>query len=317
MRKLTLAGVCLAVLAAFAAVSVAGAAAAEPALYECVPAKTEVVHYKKGKPGKEKSEEKTVYTGEYSSLKNCEKGKLYTKDKTRVKGPNPGPEGKESAVELSHTAPFAGTGSGANLNVAGIGGVRCLEASFSGKFTGPKSAGDIVATFKKCVYAGKECTSAGQSAGTIVTDALSGGAGYLAGEGTGSPKVGTDISPESASELAEFVCVGAAHGPIQIAVTGSVIGEASPVNKFTNTATFTFRQKESEVGVNEWTKFQEWPAAQEDRLTAHVCGEGLGGGTGEEICPEPLVTGAEFAAAQEGVFTGHLSNAGEELEVKA
>ena len=316
MRRLTLVGVCLAVLAAFAALSVASAVAAEPALYECAPAKTEVVKYKKGNPER-KNPEKTVHTGEYSSLKNCEKGKLYTKDKTRIKGPNPGPEGKEAAVELSHTAPFAGTGSGANLNVASIGGVRCLEASFSGKFTGPKSASDIIATFTKCVFAGKECTTAGQSAGTIVTEPLIGGTGYLTGEGTGSPKVGADISPESASELAAFTCVGAAHGPIQITVTGSVIGEASPVNTFTNTATFTFKQHESEVGVNEWTKFQEWPAAQEDKLTAHVCGEGIHVSGEEEECPDPLTEGAEFGAAQEGIFTGHLSNSGEELEVKA
>lgn len=314
MRRLTLIGVCLAVVGAFAAVSVASAAAAEPALYECVPAKTEVVHYKKGKPGKEKSEEKTVYTGEYSSLKNCEKNKLYTKDKYRQLGEHPGPEGKYTVQELTHTAPFTGTGEGANLNIpAAGGGVSCLGASFSGEFTGPKSGSDIVATFTKCVLFGKECNSAGQAAGTIVTDPLIAGAGYLAGKGTGTPKVGADLSPETGVKLAQFSCVNsdAAQGQDAIAVTGSVIGEVSPPNAFTNTATFTFKQ--GSVGRNEWAKFQEWPETETDLLTAHVCLFN----DERTNCTEPITEGFSDEAAQEGVFTGHLSNAHEELELKA
>ena len=43
-------------------------------------------------------------------------------------------------------------------------------------------------------------------------------------------------------------------------------------------------------------------------LTAHIC---------DEICPEPVVEGGTAGASQEGIFTGHLTTAGQELEVKA
>ncbi len=314
MRRLTLIGVCPAVMVAFAAVSVASASAAvtEPALVECAPAKTETVTFQK-KPTKP-PEMRTVNTGEYKSAKKCLQGVKYTKDKYRHYGPNPGPEGAYEQVELTHTAAFTGTGEGANLNIpAAGGGVSCLGASFTGKFTGPKSASDIVATFTRCVLNSKECKSAGQSAGTIVTDPLIAGAGYLAGKGTGTPKVGTDLSPESGVKLAEFTCIGGGvhSGSPAIAVTGSVIGEVSPVNTFTNTATFTFKQ--GAIGKNEWERFQEWPEGETDLLTAHVCQlneEDAG-------CPEPITEGFSDEAAQEGTFTGHLSNGGEELEVKA
>ncbi len=300
MRRLTLIGVCLAVVAAFAAVSVASASAAEPALYECVLAPKETVTYEK-KPGKPPIT-KEVYTGDFKKS-NCTKPD--TKDKVRIHGPHPGPEGKYAALELSHAAPFTGTGGGANLNIKGVGGVACLGASFSGKFTGPKSSSDIVATFTKCEFNGAECASAGQSAGTIVANPLVGGVGYVAGKGTGSPKVGADLSPESGVKLAEFTCTNASFTDV-IAPTGSVIGEASPVNSFTNTATFTFKQVA--VGINEWVKFQEWLPAEEDRLTAHIC---------QTLGCEPVASGFTAEASEEGTFTGHLSNAGEELEVKA
>ncbi len=252
-----------------------------------------------------------MYTGEFKKS-NCTKPD--TKDKVRIHGPHPGPEGKYAALELSHAAPFTGTGEGANLNIpAAGGGVDCLGASFTGKFTGPKTGSEIVSTFTKCVLLGKECNSAGQTAGTIKTFPLVGGAGYLAGKGTGTPKVGTDLSPESGVKLAQFTCIGGGphEGNDAVAVTGSVIGEVSPLNTFTNTATFTFKQ--GAIGKNEWSKFQEWPETETDLLTAHVCD------VNEEDtnCPEPVTEGFTDEAAQEGTFTGHLSNAGEELELKA
>ena len=244
MRKLWISGICLVLLAAFAVVSVASASAAEPALYECAPAKTEVVHYQKGKPGKEKAEEKTVYTGEYSSLKTCEKNKLYTKDKTRKLGPNPGPEGKYAAVELTKTAGFTGTGEGANLNTTLEDSVSCKDgATLTGQFTGPKTASDIVVTFTGCESNGKKCASAGQAAGTIVTFPLTAGLGYLSGKGTGSPQVGSDVTQETGIALAEFECPGGSGSSLTIGVTGSVIGEVGPVNTMTNSATFTFTQR--------------------------------------------------------------------------
>lgn len=266
MRRFTLVGVCLIAASVFAGVSVASASASLPAIMECAPAKTEVVKYEK----KGKKYEKTVYTGEYKSLKTCEKSKLYTKDKFRQLGANPGPEGQYSAVELSKAVPFTGSSKGANLEVIGIGGIACTSSSLAGEFTGPKSAGHIVVDFSGCEYSGKKCESAGQAEGTIVTDALKGGVGYLEGKGTGSPKVGGDFSPESGAALATFQCSLKASSPeVELEPTGSVIGEATPVNKFSTGATFAFTA--GGIGIQKWKKFQEWLPAEEDWLLTGVC----------------------------------------------
>ena len=91
MRRLTLIGVCLAVLGAFAAVSVAGAAAAEPAVYECGKAPKEEAKYES--KGKQKT--KNVYTGKYTE-KHCSTpapaGQIPRRRQTRRQVRTPGME---------------------------------------------------------------------------------------------------------------------------------------------------------------------------------------------------------------------------------
>jgi hypothetical protein len=265
---MTIIGTCLALVAAFAAVTVASASAAEPALYECAKLKknTKTKKYE-GKYEKGCVTQNAKGEGEYELKEGIGKGKT-----------------------------FKGTSKGANLNVKGLGGIDCTKSKNTGKFTTPTTGADIVATFEGCELNGKKCES-GATAGKVITNKLKGGVGYLAGKGTKTPTVGSDISAETGEVLAELHC-----GTLTIAVTGSVIGEVEPVNTFTKTAKFVFKQS-SKVGVQKWTKFEEGP---EDTLLSHVCET--------EGC-NPFTAPTHFTAesAQEGTF----EEKGEELEVKA
>ena len=221
MKRVGIIGVCLAVVAAIA---VANAAASEPAIYEC---------HKEAKGH-----------GKYS--KGC-----------KVEKEGGGYEIKEG---IGKGKKFKGKGKGANLEVVGVGGIACKASKNTGKFTSPKTAGKIVATFTGCELAGSKCES-GAKAGEVVTNALTGEVGYLAEKGTKAPIVGADIKAESGEVLATVHC-----GKDSFAVTGSVIGEIKPVNTWTKTATYIFEQ--SGIGVQKWKKFEE---GTEDVLVPHVC----------------------------------------------
>jgi hypothetical protein len=281
MKRFGTAVLCLLALGSLAAVAAASAVAAEPAIYECGKAKKETVKYIVN--GKEKS--KSVYTGRYTE-KKCVT--LAPAGKYRAEGK---PEGKYELQEgIGKGKPFKGAGKGANLNAAGIGGVSCTGSSDTGKFTSPTSAGEIVAKFKGCEFNGLKCTNTAVL-GEIVTNPLVGGIGYIAGKGTKTPTVGTDLKPESGEVLAEFHCQN-----VNFAVTGSVIGEILPVNKFTKVATFVFASVGS--GVQKYEKFEE---GLPDTLKASVC-------TG---CPAK--TGVTVPASEETIVV----NKGEELMLKA
>ena len=187
---------------------------------------------------------------------------------------------------------FKAKGTGANLEVTGVGGVGCLKSSAVGKFTSPTSGADVVATFGDCEFNGHKCESAGAASGTIVTDTLKGVVGYLAGKGTLDPKVGTDFTPETGPFLASFSC-----GPYEFDVEGAVIGEVSPVNKFSKEAVFTFRQKA--IGVQEWESFEEGP---EQTLQVYLC----------QSCENPL-TEQEISGDEELEIKAKT----EDLELKA
>lgn len=265
----------LAAVAAFAlaAIASASASAALPELYECVTT-TKV-------SGK--------YTGKYLD-KKCSKeatAKEITEGKKNKYELTPGYKGKSGK-------PFKGSGHGANLEANGIGGIACTSFSDSGKFTSTTTAGDVVAVFKGCEYIGLKCASTGAKAGEIKTNPLTGTVGYLAGKGTPTPTVGASLTAESGPYLAVFKCQNEYFW-----VTGAVIGEVSPVNKFTKEATFTFKQ--AGIGKQEWTKFEGGPT---EVLEVTLCSGG---------CANPSTEGIHASAAEETVAT----NKGEELELKA
>jgi hypothetical protein len=275
MKRIEVIGVCLTIVVAFAWAIVVSASAAEPALYECA---------KAAKVGKK-------YTGKYTD-KKCSKEATAKEIE----------EGKTNKYELKEGFGkgklFKGKGKGVDLEEAEIGGITCMSSTDTGKFTSPKTAVNIVVTFKGCSFAGKKCTSEGAQAGELVTNPLKGEIGYLAGKGTETPKVGIDLSAESGEVLA--VGYNCFFGAAVMAVTGSVIGEVTPVNVFTKEWTWTFRQTR-EIGVQEWTKFEEGP---KDILRTHVC---------DETGCNPLKHGSGAQTALETT----VANKGEELELKA
>jgi hypothetical protein len=69
-------------------------------------------------------------------------------------------------------------GGGANLEVPGVGGVSCTKSSATGKFTSPKTAGDILVTFTGCEISRIKCETTATE-GEIKTNALKGSVGYL------------------------------------------------------------------------------------------------------------------------------------------
>jgi len=292
MRRLTQLVACAALTCGFAAVSVAGASAETlPEIMQCGHARRQ----SKAEGGK--------YLGHYVG-KKCEPSEKATKaeeeegkkNKYELEPWNLGSKTEKTGKEGKVKA-FKGKSKGANLEAEGIGGVSCTSSGDVGDFTGPKTAADIVVTFKGCEFNGRKCASAGEALGTIVTFPLKGEVGYLEGKGTGSPKVGVLITPESGTLLAKWACKEE-----DLAASGGVIGEiSSPINAFTKEAVFLFKQKR--IGVNAWQKFEEQPEVQ---LLAGLC----------EECSEPMEPksgGVQAPASQEIESV----NKGEELMLKA
>jgi len=203
---------------------------------------------------------------------------LYECAKVKVKGS--GKYNKHCAVEGKHGTgendyeikegfgkgkTFKAKGGGANLEVPTVGGIDCQKSAATGRFTSP-TTGEATATFTDCEYSGHKCKSAGAATGTIVTNPLVAVVGYLKGMGTESPQVGASFSPATGEFLATWSC-----GEYDFSVTGSVIGEVSPVNKFSKEAVFSFRQKA--IGVQEWGNFEEGGEVigEEHRLKVHTC----------------------------------------------
>jgi hypothetical protein len=269
MKRGVIIGECLAIVAALMSVATTSATAAGPTIYECG---------KATKVGKK-------YTGRYIE-KKCTT-EATTKEME---------EGKTNRYELKEGIrkgrPFKGKGAGANFDVTGIGGMACTKSSDTGKFTSATTAGDVVIMLKDCEFVGKKCES-GATAGEVVTDPLAAGFGYLKGKGTKAPKVGFGMVAESGESLATLHC-----GTDNIAVTGAIIGEVSPVNELTKNLTVTFAQ--SGLGVQKWKKFEGGP---EKTLVTHVC----------VSCSDPLKEGSTIESAMEMT----LINKGEEVMLKA
>ena len=263
MKRYLMIVVCLTATMSIGAVMSAGASASGlPALYECAKLKKNAAKKYEGKYEKGCVKENTKGEGQYEIKEGFGKGKT-----------------------------FKAKGKGANLEAIGVGGIDCLKSSATGRFTSP-TTGDATATFADCEYSGKKCNSAGAATGIIVTNPLVAVDGYLSGKETLNPKVGAAFSPESGEYLAVFEC-----GPYDFSVTGSVIGEVTPVNKFTKAAVFAFRQKA--IGVQEWEQFEEGPSQQ---LTVWAC----------QLCADPKTEGFGTPADEELEITAKT----EELELK-
>jgi hypothetical protein len=190
---------------------------------------------------------------------------------------------KVAGIGKAATKLFKGKGGTATLHTPAVGGeVKCKAFKDEGKVTAQKTESGVVSLFTGCISLGKKCTTTGQTAGTIKTDKLVGAIGYI---NAAEHRVGVDLSPEVGTALAAFNCEG-----LEIAVSGSVVGEMTPINTMSKTSVTTFT-----VNGSGFQTYKSLEGAPEDVL-------------------ESLINGAgPFESGQQATAT----NAGEVLELRA
>lgn len=270
MKYLRISILCLVASFALGAIAAATASAELPAVYEC---------FATAKVGGK-------YTGKYTE-KKCQK-EATTKEVEE--GKKNKYEWREWDKEPSKVKTFKGKGGSADLAVQGSVTVTCSKSADSGKFTGPKTAGDVVAIFSGCEVAGIKCENTSK-AGEIKTNPLDGEVGYI---NKAKTEVGADLKPETGPYFAEFECKESPF-PLRLRTGGSVIGEVTPVNTLTKEATFHFR----EAGGHQLP--EEFESGLPDTLITGTC-KGVG-----------CTPNGEDPSAEETTVT----NKGEELELKA
>jgi hypothetical protein len=233
MRHVKIIGLCLFAGVVVAAIGSASASAALPEIYQCGAAAKVAGKYTGHYVGKHcgESEKATKAEEEEGKTNKYEFEPFNVGSKTEKTGK----EGKVTKFKAK-----GAKGIGANLEIAGVGGTYCTKTSAEGEFTGPKSAGKVVATFTGCELLHKKCQNAGAKAGEIKTFPLKAELGYI---NTAEHLVGAVFSAESGEYLAHFEC----GEEIELRVSGSVIGEVemgakSPYNKFSKEVTILFEQ---------------------------------------------------------------------------
>jgi hypothetical protein len=100
--------------------------------------------------------------------------------------------------------------------------LQCGDVSGAGEFSGSKSVGATTLTLRNCFDGNERCASAGQAAGTVVSNQLEGALGVeKLGATALKDKLGLDLFPPGHSgAVAEFTC--GTEGPITT-IRGSVI----------------------------------------------------------------------------------------------
>jgi hypothetical protein len=257
MARIRLIAVCAVVALALAVVGVSSASAAE--VGECLKlAKVEL-----------------KYHGKYVD-KNCRVPATPTEEA----------EGKHNKWEWSpgvtpEHAPFtAKTKFGVRLEIDGT--IVCRTGLTAGEWTGPKTATETT-TFEGCETQPYEsegnCQSAGQAAGTIVTNALE---ITVLGEGESSPEFTNEYKPkvvgpgeiwkqlrgpgnELTSISMEFEC---SRGLAVLKTEGSVAGVIPPA-AFPNPGSVNRMSKKSEV------RFEPEKGAQGWSIEANILGKGF------------------------------------------
>lgn len=136
-----------------------------------------------------------------------------------------------------------------------VGGtvISCSGESATGKYTGNKTVGSVVITFTGCTAFGVTCTSAGATAGYVVTNTLE---GVLGVEELGAEpvlnKIGEELFPVGRSgPIGEFSC-----GGLPVTIAGAII---TPVTSNSMKLTVTVKTKATK-GKQRPEKFVEQPA---------------------------------------------------------
>jgi hypothetical protein len=284
---------CLLGLCALAIPMAASAWAEDPAWYQCGHADKEVVTYESNGKLKHKS----VYTGRYTD-KGCSQeappGEL------REGG---APEGKYEFEEWRLGSKATGGKDGkvkkfkakgalyGTVDIPGVSTVECSHTSEEGEVTGPKAVGDLEVTLTGCKASSEPCQNG--ATGEIKSNTLAGEIGYLS---KARHTVGIDLMPQAAGSVVEFHC-GIPPTPIlRVRVTGSIVGEVTPVNMWSKEMTIHYEQS---GGVQHFRALEGLP---EDVLQVEYC-------KSREVC-EPF-------ESIEAAVGARLVSKGEELYLKA
>lgn len=156
-------------------------------------------------------------------------------------------------------ATFSGVGGAGKLETTGptIRTINCTGNTSSGEINSANTVKGVKVTFTGCTTTGPfgvelSCKSSGAAAGVIVTNVLKGKLVYLI---AGSSRAGIDLEPESGTTFASITCTKTIIFEIKenLTVTGSVIGEITPVN--TSATKFTLAFKQKEPGMQEFESY--------------------------------------------------------------
>jgi hypothetical protein len=130
---------------------------------------------------------------------------------------------------------FTSTSEASHL-VAGSDTINCTKDKDEGLLVGDKLVQEVLVAFTGCKVDGLiACSSKGAKAEEIMSAELKGPLGYI---NKSTKLVGIKLEPESGTEFTagEIECVG-----IKVKVTGSLIGDATPVNTKTTKGTLEFK----------------------------------------------------------------------------
>ena len=134
--------------------------------------------------------------------------------------------------------PFEGSGGAGTLETVSGSTVTCqTNSNTGGEIVDEDTTEGSIVKFNGCKALGLfTCTSAGQSSGTIVTNEVEGELVYT---GEGKDEASMLLKPEGSEVFAEFQCF-----TVSATVTGSVLGNITPVNEFATESTLAFTQSE-------------------------------------------------------------------------
>lgn len=125
------------------------------------------------------------------------------------------------------------TGAALSMETAGVA-VACKSSSAQGTFADDKTITGLVLKLSECERAGQKCSSLGEAVGTVTSSPLVAMLGIAKlGKTAKQDKVGLELSSTSGS-FAEFTC-----GSTAVTVRGSVVAQATPVDKQTHKVTFS------------------------------------------------------------------------------
>lgn len=141
----------------------------------------------------------------------------------------------EGGAEVKGTTFTSTSGAG---KMEGTETIKCTASTSAGEITSATTVGKVVVTFTGCEDKGKKCkSSSGAASGEIKTVSLKGELGEVATAEAASG-VGELLTPESGSKYVSIE--SCTLFPVE--VTGSVIGEVTPINTLATTGKLVYTE---------------------------------------------------------------------------